>query len=75
MKNLAVKTRYGGNEPQYKENLNNVVTFMRHSEDRIEVKNGESVNIDIYNNGNLIFSGDKYELFEILKNAKVIANY
>ena len=64
---LSVKTRKKGNTPQYKENLNNVITFLRHSDDRIEVKNGEQVNIDIYNNGNLVFSGSKEELFEKLK--------
>ncbi len=67
MKALNVKTRKQGNTPQYKENLNSVVTFLRHSEDRIECKNGEVVNIDIYENGNLIFSGNKEELFEQLK--------
>lgn len=67
MKNLQVKTRVSGRNPIFKENLNSVCTFLRHSEDRIEVKNSEVVNIDIYENGTLIFSGDKYELFEKLK--------
>lgn len=66
MKNLEIKTRTQGRTPQYKQNLNSVTTFLRHSEDRIEVKNSETVNIDIYENGKLIFSGDKYELFEKL---------
>ena len=67
MKKLAVKTRKGNNEPKYSENNDSAVIFLRHSEDRIEVKNGEMVNIDIYDNGTLIFSGDKYEFFEQLK--------
>lgn len=67
MENLSVKTRKSGANPQYKENLNSIVTFLRHSEDRIECKNGEVVNIDIYKNGTLIFSGNKEELFEQLK--------
>ena len=67
MKKLAVKTRKGNNEPKYSENNDLAVIFLRHSEDRIEVKNGEMVNIDIYHNGTLIFSGDKYEFFEQLK--------
>ena len=67
MKKLAVKTRKGNNEPKYSENNDLAVVFIRHSEDRIEVKNGEMVNIDIYHNGTLIFSGDKYEFFEQLK--------
>ena len=67
MKKLAVKTRKGNNEPKYSENNDSAAIFLRHSEDRIEVKNGEMVNIDIYDNGTLIFSGDKYEFFEQLK--------
>ena len=67
MKKLEVKTRKGNNEPKYSENNDSAVIFLRHSEDRIEVKNGEMVNIDIYHNGTLIFSGDKYEFFEQLK--------
>ena len=67
MKKLAVKTRKGNNEPKYSENNDLAIVFLRHSEDRIEVKNGEMVNIDIYHNGTLIFSGDKYKFFEQLK--------
>ena len=67
MKNLATKTRISGRNPQYKENLNSIVSFLRHQEDRIEVKNGEVVNIDIYENGNLIFSGDKEQFYNQLK--------
>lgn len=67
MKKLEVKTRKGNNEPKYSENNDLAVIFLRHSEDRIEVKNGEMVNIDIYHNGTLIFSGDKYKFFEQLK--------
>ena len=67
MKNLATKTRISWRNPQYKENLNSVVSFLRHQEDRIEVKNGEVVIIDIYENGNLIFSGDKEQFYNQLK--------
>ena len=67
MKNLSTKTRISGRNPQYKENLNSIVSFLRHQEDRIEVKNGEVVNIDIYENGNLIFSGDKEQFYNQLK--------
>ena len=70
MEKLGVKTRKTGNQPQYKENLNSAVTFLRHSEDRIECKNGDFVYIDIYENGNLIFSGDKGDLFDLLKVAQ-----
>ena len=67
MKKIEVKTRKGNNEPKYSENNDLAVIFLRHSGDRIEVKNGKMVNIDIYDNGTLIFSGDKYEFFELLK--------
>ena len=67
MKKLEVKTRKGNNEPKYSENNDSAVIFLRHSEDRIEVKNGEMLNIDIYHNGTLIFSGDKYKFYEQLK--------
>lgn len=66
MKKISIKTRTLGNEPKFKENIESVTTFLRHSEDRIEVKNGEQVIIDIYDNGKLIFSGFKAELFEKL---------
>lgn len=67
MKALDIKTRKGNNEPKYNENLNVVTTFLRHSADKITVINGETVNIEIYNNGRLIFSGDKGDLFDILE--------
>ena len=67
MKKLEVKTRKWNNKPKYSENNDLAIVFLRHSEDRIEVKNGEMVNIDIYHNGTLIFSGDKYKFFEQLK--------
>lgn len=67
MKKLEIKIRRNGLNPRYTQSLDNVVTFLRHSEDRIEVKNSETVNVDIYENGALIFSGDKYELFQKLK--------
>ena len=78
MKNLAIKTQNTkGNEPQYKENLGLVTTFLRHSEDFIVVddfqgagedyKQRELTEIQIYQNGKLLFSGDKYELFKKLQ--------
>lgn len=67
MKNLEVKTRnVRSANPKYTQNLKSVTTFLRHSEDRITIINGETVNIEIYNNGSLIFIGDKQELFEKL---------
>ena len=72
MENLQVKTgsaKYG--QPQFKSNLRTVTTFLRHEEDIITVISGkESVNIEIYKNGTLLFAGDKYELFDILEQHK-----
>ena len=78
MKNLSVKTQNKkGNAPQYKENLSFVTTFIRHSEDYIVVDDFEGVGenykqrelteIRVYENGKLIFEGDKYDFFEQLK--------
>ena len=78
MKNLAVKTQNKkGNAPQYKENLSLVTTFIRHSEDYIVVDDFEGVGenykqrelteIRVYENGKLIFEGDKSDFFEQLK--------
>lgn len=78
MKNLAIKTQNSqGGQPLYKENLGFVTTFLNHSEDFISVDNfegsGESYKkrelseITIVQNGKVLFSGDKYQLFEKLK--------
>ena len=67
MKKLEIKTRKGNREPKYTQNIDSATVFLRHQEDRIEVKNGEVVNIDIYENGNLIFSGDKEQFYNQLK--------
>lgn len=67
MGTLKLKTRYKGNQPQFKENLNSIVAFLNHDEDRIEVKQGEQIIIDIYDNGELIYSGTKAEFFAKLK--------
>ena len=67
MKKLEIKTRKGNREPKYTQNIDSATVFLRHQEDRIEVKNGEVINIDIYENGTLIFSGDKEEFFNQLK--------
>ncbi len=64
---LEIKTRYKGNQPIYKKNLNSVVVFFQESENRIEVKNGERIIIDVYENGTLIFSGKQDDFFNKLK--------
>lgn len=68
MRNLEIKTRNSkSNIISYKDNLSSVTTFLRHSEDRITILNGEQVQIDVYDNDVLIFSGYKQEFFELLK--------
>lgn len=69
MQNLSTKTvnKISGKHI-YKENLVIATTFLKHDEDRITViQGGENTNIEIYQNGNCLFVGDKYELFDILK--------
>lgn len=73
MKNLEVKTiKPGGLQVNAKYNLNvkSVTTFLRHSEDRITVNSGETVNIEIYDNGECIYIGYKEEFFELLRKLK-----
>ena len=78
MKYLEVQTQNKkGNSPQYKKNLGYVSTFIRHPQDYIVVddfdgsgetyKQKELTEIRVYQNGTLIFEGDKYEFFEQLK--------
>ena len=77
MKYLAIQTENPkGKEPKYKENFGQVTTFINHIKDFIKVDNfegyGESFTkrelseITIVQNGKILFSGDKYELFKQL---------
>ena len=78
MSSISVKTQgVKGGSIQYKEKIGYVTTFLRHSEDFIAVddfeghgnsyKKRELTEIRIVQNGVVLFSGTKYELFEILK--------
>lgn len=82
MSNISLKTTgVRGTTPQYKEKIGRVVTFLKHDQDYITIddfegfgdtyKQRELTNIEVYNNGKLLFSGDKYELFNILENANI----
>jgi hypothetical protein len=52
----------------YKTKLSSAILFLNHPEDKFSVIKGkESLNISVYENGELIFSGDKNELFKKLK--------
>ena len=69
MTNLEIKTtnRNKGASPIYKQNLDSVCVFLKHSEDKILIdQKSEGVEIQIIQNGSVLFIGDKYELFELL---------
>lgn len=68
MKNLEIRTQHAENNTiMYKNHLKNVIVFLRHDEDKIIVRSGELVEVEIYDNGKLIFSGDKIEFYNKLK--------
>jgi len=78
MNNLSIKTQNKrGNKFIYKISLGLVTTFLRNSEDYICVddfkghgetyKQREIPLIEIFENGNLIFTGNKHEFFKQLK--------
>ena len=68
MNALQVRTtEIGTNIPTYKNDLSNVIVFLRHDEDKIIVKNNEQVEVEVYDNGNLIFIGTKEEFYNKLK--------
>ena len=70
MKNLEIKTRREGKDPKYAQNLKSVTTFLNNSDDRITFINGNSLSVEIYENGNCIFLGDKEEFFKKIKKWK-----
>ena len=73
MEKLEIKTRKGTRTPNYLTNVDSCTVFLKHSEDRIEIQNHtEQETISIYDNGKRLFSGNKYELYQILKD---IAEY
>mgnify|MGYP003442834468 FL=1 len=68
MNAIEVRTqKVGSNLHVYKSNLSNVIAFLRHDEDKIIVKNNEQVEVEVYDNGNLIFIGTKEEFYNKLK--------
>lgn len=71
MRHLELRTQQiNSRRPQYNGYLKEILCFLNHPEDKIKILQGsESTEIQIYNNGNLLFSGDKAELFEKLKNS------
>ena len=78
MEHLSIETQnLKGNELKYKKELGFVSVSLRHLEDKIVVddfqglgenyKQRELTEIRVYQNGELIFEGDKYDFFEQLK--------
>lgn len=70
MKNLEVRLQNKVNVFKYEKNNSQVITFLRHCEDKIIISNTELIAIEIIHNGESLFLGDKYELYEILKKHK-----
>jgi hypothetical protein len=78
MENINITTQgIKGSETKSK-NVGYLLACLRHDSDRIiiddfegtgkDYKQRELQKIEIIQNGKVLFSGDKYELFEILKN-------
>lgn len=81
MENIHIETQgVKGGKTQSKK-VGYLLATLRHNEDRIIIddfegkgdsyKQRELQEIQIIQNGKILFSGDKYELFEILKNHKI----
>lgn len=73
MNALEVRTIQQGQlhrNAKYQHKVQYATVFLRHSEDRIHVKAGEEVEVQIYDNDTLVFSGSKTELFTLLKEVK-----
>ena len=84
MKNLTITTQgvRGGNTKT--SNIGYVLCELRHDQDRIIIddfegsgdnyKQRELQQIEIIQNGEVLFSGDKYELFDIIRKNNENAN-
>jgi hypothetical protein len=78
MENINITTQGVKGGETKSQNVGYLLACLRHNSDRIIIddyegtgknyKQRELQNIEIIQNGKILFSGDKYELFEILKN-------
>lgn len=78
MENINITTQGVKGGETKSQNVGYLLACLRHNSDRIiiddyegagkDYKQRELQNIEIIQNGKILFSGDKYELFEILKN-------
>jgi uncharacterized lipoprotein YbaY len=76
MENLQTRTEKAKSpKAKYSTDLKEAIVFLRHDEDKIRVRSNETVEIEIYSNGQLLFIGDKQELFDILKKEKQNQEY
>ena len=69
MKNLEVRTQKK-ERTIYQKDLGSVLCFLGHEEDKVIVRNGEVVEVEIVYNGNTLFVGSKFELFSLLESCK-----
>lgn len=79
-KNILVQTQGVKGGDTKTSNVGYILVELRHEQDRITIddfegygltyKQRESQKIEIIENGNVLFSGDKHELFKILKKNK-----
>lgn len=68
MVNIEVRTQEKAtSSTNYRTKLSNVIVFLRHDEDKIIVRDDEQVMVEVYHNGELIYSDSKIEFFNKLK--------
>ena len=67
MNKIEIRTKKANNKPNYSTNLDNVIVFLRHEEDKIVIKNNKQIEVEIYDNGELVFCGSREYFFNKLK--------
>jgi hypothetical protein len=67
MNKIEIRTKKANNKPNYSTNLDNVIVFLRHEEDKIVIKNNKQIEVEIYDNGELVFCGSREDFFNKLK--------
>lgn len=67
MKKIQIMRRNAiSNVNTYHDNNNLATVFLRHSEDKIHIRNGDQVEIEVIDNGKTIFIGTKLDFYERL---------
>lgn len=67
MEKLEIKTRKGSRNPKYIQNVDTSTVFLTNGDDYITTKVGHNVEIQVYEDGQVVFIGNKTEFFEKLK--------